>query len=273
MKFAGLQHVTKITKLSGGMTNSVYKIINKNDNFILRIFGNNTNMLIDRENEKNIINHLSKYNYAPKILEQFDNSRIEEYIDGCPNIDPCKYQKEICDSLRKIHDINYDFEILSFWDKFSKYKKLANNPFDEKINKLIDDIKKEKDHFLNEEVLGHGDLTLGNIILTQNNQIRFIDFEYSCIMPRCFDLANHICEYDNIKFDSPSSEIKKNIIKNYINDTIDYREDFLKILDKYILISHYYWGCWAIVQQNISELDCNYKEYADLRFYKFNQYF
>lgn len=271
MNFVGLQNIIKITKLSGGMTNSVYKIINKNDQFILRIFGNNTNMLIDRKNEANIINYLSKYNYAPKILQQFYNSRIEEYIDGCPNIDPYKYQKEICDSIRKIHDINYDFEILSFWDKFNNYKKLAKNPHNEKINNLIDNIKKEESHYLNEEVLGHGDLTLGNIILTENNQVKFIDFEYSCVMPRCFDLANHICEYDNITFECPSNEIKTNIIKNYLCNTIDYNEDFLKILDKYILVSHYYWGCWALVQHNISDLDYNYKEYADLRFSKFIQ--
>ncbi|CBZ51412.1 gmck2p, related [Neospora caninum Liverpool] len=44
-------------------------------------------------------------------------------------------------------------------------------------------------------VLCHGDLLSGNIIKTDEGDVRFIDFDYSGFMERGFDIANHFAEY------------------------------------------------------------------------------
>lgn len=59
---------------------------------------------------------------------------------------------------------------------------------------------------------------------------------------------------------------------NYIIYNIKFKDDFLYIIDQYSLISHYFWGCWAIIQSKISDIDFNYKQYAVHRFNLFNHY-
>ena len=86
-----------------------------------------------------------------------------------------------------------------------------------------DDISAEinKTLHLNEIVLGHGDLCLDNIMVSEDLNINLIDFEYSCNMPRAFDIANHLCEYNGliIKKDSyPDENIRKYFIESYLGD-------------------------------------------------------
>ena len=50
-------------------------------------------------------------------------------------------------------------------------------------------------------------------------KINLIDFEYSCNMPRAFDLANHLCEYNGLMVEQdsyPDKEVREYLIKCYI---------------------------------------------------------
>lgn len=60
-----------------------------NHDVLLRIFGTNTEYIIDRPNEISIINnnnffietimHISPHHFAPKLYGCFGNGRLEEY--------------------------------------------------------------------------------------------------------------------------------------------------------------------------------------------------
>ena len=65
------------------------------------------------------------------------------------------------------------------------------------------------------------------------------------ILPRGFDIANHLCEYNGVNdIKYPDKEIRKQLIKIYLNNyNIEYDDNYLKIVDMYAIISSYYWGC------------------------------
>ena len=69
----------------------IYKVYTNSDIQIIRFYGEKSELLIDRQVEKKIMDYLN--NIAPKILIDYDNCRIEEYFEGVNNIHPSKYQK------------------------------------------------------------------------------------------------------------------------------------------------------------------------------------
>lgn len=272
------EKIVDIIKLSGGVTNIIYKIITSDNTYVLRVYGKNTEQLIDRSNERQIMHYLSQFNLSPKIISEYPEFRIEEFFDGQNNIPPLEYQDNLCKTLLKIHNLPVNFSFPNFWNKFNDFRVSASSPYSEEINIIISNIGSFKNKYWNQEVLGHGDLTLGNI-LYQNNNIKLIDFEYSCILPRAFEIANHLCEYYGLDYNHlnyPSEKVRINLIKNYINhdkvNNIKFSDDFLYIIDQYSLISHYFWGCWSIIQDKISDINFNYKQYAEHRFKLFNHY-
>ena len=267
-------NIINIEKISGGVTNIIFKITTDKNIFILRIYGEKSEIFINRKLEKEIMDYLCNYNISPKIIKETDSFRIEEYFEGDNNIEPFKYQIPLCTVLKKIHNIPTKKNFPVFWDRFFYWQKEAGFPYKKEIDEILRDIDNIDFKYWAEEVLGHGDLTLGNI-LYDNNEIRLIDYEYSCILPRGFDIANHLCEYgglDTEKYTYPEDNIRIKLIKNYIEGIIEYRDTFLLIIDKYSLISHYYWGCWSIIQSKISSINFNYHQYGNNRFQMFLHY-
>ena len=266
------EDIEKIVKISGGVTNTIFKVITNKSIFIIRFYGEKTELLIDRKIEKKIMDYLN--NIAPKILKEYDNCRIEEYFEGVNNVHPSKYQKYLCKTLKIIHNLSPIDNLPFFWDRFYKWKQQTNHPYQKEIDEVLNKIKSFNSKYWNQEVLGHGDLTIGNILL-KNEKVKLIDYEYSCILPRAFDIANHLCEYEGLESDNfiyPDKDIRISLIKNYIEEEIKYNGLFLKIIDYYSLISHYYWGCWSLIQAKISNIDFDYKKYGENRFKMFIYY-
>jgi ethanolamine kinase len=266
--------IKKIEQLQGGVTNVIYKVYTDSNVQIIRFYGDKSDMFIDRKIEKKIMNYLCKYNISPEIIKEYNNCRIEQYFEGKNNIHPSKYQEQLCKTLKKIHILPIKENLPYFWDRFYKWKQESGNPYQEEINDIINLIKSFNANYWNQEVLGHGDLTIGNILFNKGI-IRLIDYEYSCILPRAFDIANHLCEYEGLeseKLTYPDKNLRISLIKEYIKGEIDYDDNFLRIIDYYSLISHYYWGCWSIIQTKLSLIDFDYKKYGDNRFKMFIYY-
>lgn len=275
--------------LKGGITNKMYKIKTCDDIYILRFYGKNTELFIDRDLEIKMLNYLSNEENAPKIIKIFNGGRIEEFKKGVISFEPAKYQELLCKSLVKLHNIRMKNFMPFFWSKFNKLR-MENNIYIKEINEVIKKIYNYSNYW-NELIIGHGDLTLGNVLLNnENNKVNLIDFEYSCVMPRGFELGNHLCEYYGFTIDKllyPEKKIRMNLIKYYLkhyykinnednhhkhNNSIVFNNKDIEIIDLYSLISHYYWGCWAYVQSKVSTINFNYKSYGDNRFSMFLYY-
>ena len=55
-----------------------------------------------------------------------------------------------------------------------------------------------------------------------------------------------------------------------VKPTDEEKEKMYIEVNAFSLVSHFYWGLWAMIQSMVSDIDFNYMEYAVLRF---NEYY
>jgi len=125
------------------------------------------------------------------------------------------------------------------------------------------------------------DLLAPNIIYNEkDNSTRFIDMEYACVGNRGFDIGNHFNEWCGYNLDEtkyPTEQQERQFLHAYFKSYFsrDPTEDELKKLvnecNAYSLISHIFWGCWALVQANVSTIDFDYITYGLKRFDMFTK--
>ncbi|EGV61549.1 ethanolamine kinase [Yamadazyma tenuis] len=139
-------------------------------------------------------------------------------------------------------------------------------------------------------VSAHCDLLSGNIIIPNEelistpltelpplseNPIQFIDYEYMLPAPRAFDIANHLAEWQGFNCDrsaipEPSRSNKTLVrwVKAYLNDDDASPELVQGLIDEiycYYGFPGFYWGIWAAIQSELSNIDFSYADYSKLR--------
>lgn len=143
-------------------------------------------------------------------------------------------------------------------------------------------------------VFAHNDLLLKNIIFNAHqDQVTFIDFEYSDYNYQAFDIANHFCEFCGVdQFDAqlyPDQEFQLFWLRAYLakwkelntavnGDSVasnggvhphdDEDEELARlheVVNKFSLAAHFYWGLWALVQSENSSINFDYVHYAQVR--------
>eukprot|EP00755_Sulcionema_specki_P018634 Sspe_Gene.67393::Locus_39768_Transcript_1_1_Confidence_1.000_Length_1013::g.67393::m.67393/K00894/ETNK, EKI; ethanolamine kinase len=74
-----------VTQISGGITNLLFKLsVRGHDPLLVRLYGTNTDIMIDRMEENRVFAELSKVNFAPTYYGQFEGGRIEGWIEARP---------------------------------------------------------------------------------------------------------------------------------------------------------------------------------------------
>lgn len=126
----------------------------------------------------------------------------------------------------------------------------------------------------------HNDLLAPNIIYNpEKSDVTFIDYEYGSFNYRSFDIANHFCEYGGFECDYslyPDENFQREWIKSYLMASDeDFSDESISIILKeveiFTLAALFYWGLWALVQAEISDIHFDYMEYAILRFNEFKR--
>lgn len=142
-----------------------------------------------------------------------------------------------------------------------------------------------------EYILGHCDLLCGNVIITPKTgngvEVDFIDYEYATPAPAAFDLANHFAEWGGFDCDFnvlPTRYERRDFIQSYVRSYRQYKkppqtddraqsskpieeevEHLIGEVDAFRGIPGLYWGIWALIQAEISQIDFDYASYADIR--------
>lgn len=138
-------------------------------------------------------------------------------------------------------------------------------------------------------VLCHCDLLLGNVIIPanyeiadalapvpplpkpQDNQIKFIDYEYMLPAPRAFDIANHLAEWqgfdcnrDAIPTPSKKNPVMRQFVRGYLQGvaTDSDIDELIDEIQAFYGLPGFYWGIWAMIQLEISNIDFEYAKYA-----------
>ncbi|KAL7137701.1 hypothetical protein ABFS83_10G110700 [Erythranthe nasuta] len=291
--------------VSGGITNLLLKVsVNENNGNVVsmtvRLYGPNTEYVINRERELQAIPHLSDAGFGAKLLGVFGNGMVQSFINA-RTLTPSDLRKpklvaEIAKQLRKFHEVEIPgsrepqlwIDIFKFFGRAStlkfdndeKQKKYEMVSYGE-INKEITNLKVMTDRFNAPIVYSHNDLLSGNLMMNDDEgKLYFIDFEYGSYNYRGFDIGNHFNEYAGYDCDYslyPSKDEQYYFFRHYLKPDRPHEvsDEDLKALyaetNTYMLASHLYWALWALIQAKMSPIDFDYLSYFFLRYNEYKK--
>lgn len=195
--------IQNIHVLKKGMTNRSFKFSCGGKKYIMRIPGEGTEKLIDRENEANVYKILKDTNLTDEVkyINPDDGYKLTEFIEGARNCDSLNTEdvKKCMLKLRSFHDLNLKVdqyfnlvEQMKFYEKllpdgksmFPDYAETKKNV--EKLIKYVDELPKDLK-------LCHIDANSDNFIFYDNGigseQLRLIDWEYAGMQDPDLDIA------------------------------------------------------------------------------------
>ncbi|KAK1443571.1 protein kinase-like protein [Babesia gibsoni] len=292
----------KVDVVTGGLTNILYKVTNtKNGRVVaVRMFGNKTEVFIDRMRERKIQRHLCAQGFAKNVYAYFNGGQIEDWLEGESlseeDFQGFKYSKLIAQEMRKIHQspgqaelylalnptakLDGDVKMASMlWPRVWKFYEVCM----ENVNELqsiigshfnIVDLKLNIERLqriceaVNSPIaLCHGDLCKSNIVIGQSSKVLFIDYEYACIMERAYDIANHLkefVEYNSNDYSLPSQERQDEFIRSYLGEgaTEEDVEALRREIKAFVMVSDLHWGLWGLLQCVYSSIESDFPCYS-----------
>ncbi|XXG55881.1 hypothetical protein AAC387_Pa03g3440 [Persea americana] len=294
-----------VETVSGGITNLLLKVSVREDNrddviITVRLYGPNTEYVIDRKRELKAIHYLSAAGFGAELLGIFGNGMVQSFINA-RTLSPSDMSKpklvaEIARQLRKFHEVVIPGskepqlwnDVLNFLDKASaltfddteKQAKYNTISFDE-IRDAIRELKDLTDLLNAPVVFAHNDLLSGNLMLNDDEgKLYFIDFEYGSYSYRGYDIANHFNEYAGFDCDFslyPDKDAQYYFFRNYLqpDKPLAVPSEELEALyietNSFRLASHLYWALWGLIQAKMSPIDFDYLGYFFLRYSEYER--
>ncbi|KAJ3677046.1 hypothetical protein LUZ60_002770 [Juncus effusus] len=296
-----------IEKVSGGITNLLLKISIKEGNFneslTVRLYGPNTDLIIDRKREMQALPYLSSAGFGAKLLGVFSNGMVQSFINA-RTLEPSdmrnpKIASEIAKELSRFHQVEIPgIREPQLWNDISRFLKKAealkfdDDDDDEKqakyqqisfteIRTEVNQLKELTERFSAPIIFAHNDLLSGNLMLNDSEgKLYFIDFEYGSYSYRGYDIANHFNEYAGFDCDYdlyPDKEAQYHFFRSYLdsdNPEAVLERDLETLYvetNTFRLASHLYWALWALIQAKVSPIDFDYLGYFFLRYNEYKK--
>ena len=258
------QSVT-IQPLSGGLTNTNYRVEVNGTPYFVRIPGAGTDLLaVDRKNEYHNTRAAAEAGVGPRVLHYLPEHDVMalEFIPGqtmsnsllaAPGM-----PSRIAASLRKLHAgprflTNFNmFRLIEF------YLRMVDDhavPIPQGYHGRLSLVQQ-----IETAVTAHGLPTVpcNNDLLAENyiddgRQLRLIDFEYSGNNDPCFELGNTCQElqYDQARFEE--------LCATYFGTA---RRHLLARMRLFALMSDVGWTLWGAIQAKVSQIDYDFWGYA-----------
>lgn len=255
--------------LGGGITNRNYKVEVGDASFVLRVPGANTEFLgIDRLTEYEANSTAGKLNIAPEVVFFIkpEGYLVTRFVEGQPlppeDVKRPENLKQIIEMLKTFHStssIPGTFWVPQIVHDYSLIAKSHNIRFPGNFDWLLDCLDEAVaalKHDPYPHCPCHNDL-LNENFLVENNKIYILDWEYAGMGDRFFDLANLSVNHD---FADDEDEL---ILKYYFGAINPKDWAHLKVMR---IISDYRESMWGLVQMGLSELDFDFRKYADKHF-------
>jgi thiamine kinase-like enzyme len=270
----------KITQLSGGITNKLYRVQSKAGDYTVRIYGDQTELFIDRDYEAQTIEAMAKIGVGSKLIKYMPEIgvTIVEFIGDSivltndHFLDKSLYPK-IVDPILKIHqsgvqlpklfnplvEVKKMFGILNgFKVEYPEFEIAGTIDRLEKLSTIIDIPESEY-------TACHNDLLADNFILINedarhkyDSPMYIIDWEYGGMAPRYYDIGDMFQEI------LVPRETEKEIVAEYSKgDNYDQNLYYIDLFKPYPDI---YWFLWSLIQLNISQIEFDYYNYGKVKY-------
>lgn len=270
----------KISQLSGGITNKLYRVKSEKGDLSVRIYGDKTELFINRDFEVQAIEEMAKIGVSSKLVKYMPEAGVTiiEFIDDSivlsneHFLDKSLYQK-IVDPIRKIHNsgvkLNKVFNPLVEVCKMAsileglnvKYPEFDIDETVKRLEKLSAVINIPEADF----TACHNDLLADNFILIKekfrpkyDSPMYIIDWEYAGMAPKYYDIADMFQEI------LIPREAEKLIVTEYCDG-----QDFDKTLyyiDLFKPFPDIFWFLWSLIQLNISTIEFDFYNYGKVKY-------
>src|SRR5258708_6574209 len=255
----------RIFPLSGGVTNTNYRVEVDGVSYVIRIPGTNTEWLaVDRANEYHnavaaaetgiaprVVQHLAEHDIM--VLEFIDGRTMSNELLGAPAM-----PSRIAASLKRLHAgprFLLDFNMFRLTETYLKTVKAHDvripDGYYGRLSK-VQEIENAMTVHSSAMVPCHNDLLAENYI-DDGRQLRIIDFEYSGNNDPCFELGNTCQE---LQYDEEQIAA---LCTAYFGAPSAGRIARMKLN---MIMSDVGWGLWAAIQAKISTIDFDFWGWA-----------
>jgi len=254
-----------ILDLSGGLTNTNYKVIVDGTPYFVRVPGEGTQLLaIDRANEFHSAQAAAQAGVGPKVLYHFPeyNVMILEFLDGRTmskqSLNAPGMPKRMADSIKRLHagprcllDFNM-FRLTEYYLVLCKERDIKiPDGYPERMS-AVGQIEKAISQRPLATVPCNNDLLAENYI-DDGRQLWLIDYEYSGNNDPTFELGNTCQE---MQFSEQQIE---EVCAAYFGSV---SADKIARMKLNMIMSDVGWGLWAAIQQGISTIDFDFWGWA-----------
>jgi len=269
-----------IKVLSGGITNKLYRVQSERGDVAVRIYGDKTELFIDRDYEADAIEKMAVVGISPKLIKYLPewSVTIVEYITGSytlksPDFLSEELREKIVNPIRRIH--NSEVMLPKLFNPLIEIKKMdgilknlnASYPeFDiegtiKKLTKIFEIANiPEKEY-----TASHNDLLAENFIMVTNGYeekysepMYIIDWEYAGMAPRYYDMGDMFQEI------LVPRKVEKSIIEHYCEGKDIDRTIYL--IDLYKPFPDIFWFLWSMIQNNISKIEFGFYNYGKVKY-------
>jgi thiamine kinase-like enzyme len=262
--------------LAGGITNKNYRVDVEGESYVLRLAGAKTELLgINRRDEYAAHRAAASLGVAPEILHftEPEGCLVARFILGRP-IPPEEMRQpdtlqRVAGVLRRIHALPpveatfSPFRVVEAYDRAAREHGVQTFP--ENYAWLRERMADVEAAFLEEPFtpsLCHNDLLNENFL--DDGAVRILDWEYAGMGDPYFDLANFSANH------GLSDEEDRIFLEAYFGEAAPRRFARQKLMK---IMSDFREAMWGVVQQGISALDFDFREYADKHFKRMTQNF
>jgi len=263
----------EVSELEGGITNLNYRVDVDGKSYHLRISGENTDLLgINREYEYRAHLVAGELGIAPEILYFIEPEGyiVSRFIDGQP-IPPEEIRKpanilRVAEKLHNIHALPTIPGVFSPFQVVRDYAEVARRykvSFPKNFDWLVSQMNHAESALNSHRIFQkpcHNDLLNGNFILA--DQLYVLDWEYAGMGDIFFDLANFS---NNHELSGAEDRV---LLNCYFTEFTPQDLIHLNIMK---FMSDFREAMWGLVQVGISNLDFDFRAYADKHFERLTQ--
>ena len=270
----------KITILTGGITNKLYRIQSEKGDLVLRIYGEKTELFINRDYEADAIKKMADLDISPKLVKYMPEKgvTIVEYITGSYTLKNEDFlnknlHEKITNPIRRIHQSDVVFP--KIFNPMIEVKKMAKILSDLNVDypefeikptiRSLENLNQEINIPENEYTACHNDLLADNFILIQDkNQTHFeqpmyiIDWEYAGMAPKYYDIADMFQEI------LVPRQVEKSLVEHYCQFTEVDKHIYL--IDMFKPFPDIYWFLRSLIQQNVSKIKFDFYTYGKVKY-------
>jgi thiamine kinase-like enzyme len=261
-----------VVQLEGGITNRNFRVNFGGTDYVVRLPGKRSALLgIDRTAECIANKSAAGLGFAPSVAAMFEEPSclVTLFVPGrqmsSSELRRPEAIAEVAHDLRSLHDSGTElptgFDAFRLVEEYAESGRANNSEppehYDDALAAAHRIEKAIRDQPTHELVPAHNDLLAANFLL-DGDKIRLIDWEYAGMGDRWFDLGNFAA---NNELDDEQAE---QFLEAYFGEPPDERRK--ATLKLFRFMSDFREAMWGVVQAGVSELDFDFRAYAQKHF-------